>query len=191
MRRRRRADLDERGAALVEAVIIIPILIGLTFGAIELGFAFNEQGTIRAATRTAARSASTQAKAPWTNVGNAAIDALNSGVGNLNSGEPNFALVYNPANGNPTTVGGCNTNCAAYTWNAGTKKFVTAGGEAWLPQERNACAGQTDDIAVFVSVDHEWLTGLAWNGSGHITLTSKTVMSFEPISDSTACGRTL
>jgi Flp pilus assembly protein TadG len=190
MRFRRGKHLDERGAALVEAALIIPILILVTFGAIEMGFAFNEQGTIRAATRTAARAASTQAKAPWTDVGTTAVDTLNSSVANLSSGTPNFALLYNPANGNPTTIGGCSNNCAVFTWNASTKKFVAAGGEAWLPQERNACSGQTDEIAVFLSVEHRWLTGLPFTGSGSKTLTSKTVMSLEPISDTTACGTT-
>ena len=52
-----RAD-RERGAVLVEAAILIPLVVGLTFGAIEYGFAFNEQGTVRASTRTAARAAS-------------------------------------------------------------------------------------------------------------------------------------
>ena len=58
MRLRRGTSLDERGAVLVEAAIMIPLVILLTFGAIEMGFAYNEQGTIRAATRTAARAAS-------------------------------------------------------------------------------------------------------------------------------------
>jgi len=167
----------------VEAAIIVPLIVLLTFGAIEYGFAFNEQGTVRSATRSAARAAATQSKIAdstpgVSNLENAAIAALTASVDNLINGDPQFALIYHHTGTDITTVAGCGTDCRVYSWN-GTA-FVRSGGDEWAPSERGACAGRADNLAVFLQVRHDFLTGLPLAGSSSRDLESTTVMALEP-----------
>jgi hypothetical protein len=60
--RRRRSG--ERGAALVEAAIITPLLLLLIFGVIEFGFLFKDALTLANATRSGARVGSSSANDP-------------------------------------------------------------------------------------------------------------------------------
>lgn len=197
--RRRLGRDDEHGAVLVEAAIIIPLIVLLTFGAIEFGFAFNEQGTTRSATRTAARAASTQPKAPAPAFENAAIRTLNRSAENLATGTPVEAWIYRARNidgdpelERPTTcvTAALDGDCRLYTWTPGTGFDETAGtGNAWNPNERAACAGLSDSVGVYLVVKHKWLTGLPFNGSDGVTLSSNTIMSLEPF-PAAACGTT-
>jgi Flp pilus assembly protein TadG len=52
-----RSDEDDRGAAMVEFAIVLPLLVMLTFGIIEFGRAFNTTISLRAAAREGARAA--------------------------------------------------------------------------------------------------------------------------------------
>lgn len=54
---RRRAD-GERGAVLVEVALVVPLLLALVLGIIELGFVSQRQQQVVAATRSATRVAS-------------------------------------------------------------------------------------------------------------------------------------
>jgi Flp pilus assembly protein TadG len=53
--RRTRPILGERGAAMVEFAILLPIVVLLTFGIIEFGIAFNDFISVRNGTREGAR----------------------------------------------------------------------------------------------------------------------------------------
>jgi hypothetical protein len=55
---------DQRGAALVEAAIITPLLLLLIFGVIEFGFLFKDSLTLANATRSGARVGSSSANDP-------------------------------------------------------------------------------------------------------------------------------
>jgi Flp pilus assembly protein TadG len=185
MRRATRASSDQRGSVLVEAALIIPVILLLTFGAIEFGFAFNEQGTVRAATRTAARAASTQPKATDAQFEAAAVDTLNASVKNLVNGEPDYALIYDSRNGTyePSSPGSCTGECVYYDWNGTT--FTKVSG-SWPAASRAACAGASDRVGVFLKVHHEFITGL-FTDTG-LDLAGRTVMALEPTPDSNTCG---
>lgn len=51
----RRRSTDERGVAMVEAALILPILVLLLFGIVEFGRAFNAQVTMTHAAREGVR----------------------------------------------------------------------------------------------------------------------------------------
>ena len=53
--RRTRPVLGERGAALVEFAVLLPLVVLLTFGIIEFGIAFNDFISVRNGTREGAR----------------------------------------------------------------------------------------------------------------------------------------
>jgi hypothetical protein len=63
-RGQRLGDTDQRGAALVEAAIITPLLLLLIFGVIEFGFLFKDSLTLANATRSGARVGSSSANDP-------------------------------------------------------------------------------------------------------------------------------
>jgi len=58
-RRRRRKDDDERGVAMVELAIVLPIFILMIFGMVEFGLMFRERMTIASAASSAARTGAT------------------------------------------------------------------------------------------------------------------------------------
>jgi Flp pilus assembly protein TadG len=55
--RRTRPIFGERGAAMIELAILLPIVVLLTFGIIEFGIAFNDYISVRNGTREGARLA--------------------------------------------------------------------------------------------------------------------------------------
>jgi hypothetical protein len=56
------ANARERGAALVEAAIAIPVLILILFGIIDFGWVFNDYLSVRQGTREGARQAAVSTK---------------------------------------------------------------------------------------------------------------------------------
>ena len=171
-------DRRQRGAVLVEATLILPLIALLTFGAMEYGLAFNEQGDLRSAARSGARAASTQPKAPNADFEQAAVDALNGSAGNLPNATPTFALVYDAQDGmfEPTSTGECVSDCRILTWDG--DEFVATGGAGWDPDDRAACAGNSDRVGVYVEAHHGFFTGLF--GSDGLDLNARAVMALEP-----------
>jgi len=180
------ARRDERGAALVEAALILPTVIFLTFGAIEFGFAFNEQGTVRAASRSAARAASANPTVPAADFEAAAVDAATAVAANLVTGRPTTVWIYQ-ATGSGAPPASCGTGrCAQYNWNG--VAFVESGTGNWNPADRRACAGSSDRVGIYVSADHNYLTGFpAIAGEDDIELDAYTVMALEPDPLATGC----
>ncbi|MGQ0824768.1 MAG: TadE/TadG family type IV pilus assembly protein [Actinomycetota bacterium] len=182
----RRRAADERGVALVEAAIVFPLIIALTFGCIEFGFAFNEQGTLRAATRTAARTASASPKAPVALFESSTAEAATQAVKNLVTGIPQELWIYDADptdSGTYAKPGGCGGGrCAKYVWDPATEAFVEPGapGGSWDETEREACPGDSDRVGVFISVQHRYLSGVPVGGSSGVLLTSNTIMALEP-----------
>ena len=59
MKKRLRRILGERGAAIVEMAIVLPLLMVLVFGIVEYGLLFREKLTVAAAANSAARTGAT------------------------------------------------------------------------------------------------------------------------------------
>jgi Flp pilus assembly protein TadG len=59
MKRRLQGRLGERGAALVEMAMVLPLLVLLVFGIVEYGLLFKEKLTIAAAATSSARTGAT------------------------------------------------------------------------------------------------------------------------------------
>src|SRR3954447_7439977 len=134
-RRRARAD---RGAALVEAALVLPLVILLVFAVIEFGFTFRDLLTVTSATRAGARTATALSKR--TNYQSDTADAV---AGVLKNAMPTrgieLLVLYkaDPNTGGPVDgfgFEGCLT-CYRYRWapNAagGTGAWVANGGNGW------------------------------------------------------------
>jgi hypothetical protein len=186
---RRRPDADTRapecGAALVETAILVPLVIIITFGLIEFSSAYQSSAVAASTVRSAARTASAEAKLP-TYAEHAALAAATA-LETVPASEPVELWIYRAnnkgypgADGN-TSFGTCGTKCISYPWVPGTRSFDTAnpGGSGWIASEQLACNAVTgwDSVGVYVKLRHSFLTKLF---GATINLTDHAVFRLEP-----------
>jgi Flp pilus assembly protein TadG len=176
---------DERGAALVETAILIPVVILLTFGLIEFSSAYQSSAVAASTARSAARTASAEAR-----LSTYAVDASIAAATALETvpaSEPIEMWVYRAnnkgfpgADGN-TSFTTCSTQCISYQWLSATRSFDTAhaGGSGWQASTQQACNAQTgwDSVGVYVRLRHKFLTTLF---GATIDLTDHAVFRLEP-----------
>jgi Flp pilus assembly protein TadG len=194
-----RRTSDDRGAVLIEAIIVIPLLMMITLGIIEYGSAYQQDSTVAAATRAGARVASAMSKQDFgystapTDGGVVTASAVASVLQSLGSNATQQVWIYrvepSPSSCGPPTFSSC-TYKIGYQWDPATKTFNTtpiAGSTAWLATEQNACFNLAlDQIGVWVTVNHTAVTHMFGTGRA---LTGQTVMRFEP-NPSTDCAAT-
>jgi hypothetical protein len=193
---RSRRDENQRGAVLIEALIVIPLLMMITLGIIEYGSAYQQDAAVAAASRAGARVASSLSKTDFgvstTDSGVATAQAVASALQSVGSSTPQKLWIYKvgAAGSGPPNFTGC-TYCVGYGWNPATKAFNTtelAGSQPWPATKQNACplapAGPPDQIAIWVQMTHNAVTHMF---GGSKTLTGQTIMRLEP-SASSSCG---
>jgi hypothetical protein len=186
-----RRHRGERGAVLIEAIIVIPLMMMITLGIIEYGSAYQQDSAVAAATRAGGRVASALSKTDFGVVtnpkdsGTLTADAVSSALQSVGSGTPQQLWIYDvaKAGSGPPFAGGC-THCVGYGWSSSLKAFDTtkllSGSSPWLATSQNACPGGTipiDQIAVWVQMNHAAVTHMF---GGNKALTGKTIMRFEP-----------
>jgi Flp pilus assembly protein TadG len=176
----RRRD-DERGTALVEAAIVIPLLMLLTFGAIELGIGFSQKGALESIARSGGRTGATLAGDAQ--LADKAVAAVNGALATTAVPELNQMYVYkiNGATGvseGPAGWGGaCAGNCVRIPFN-GSQFDMTSASGAWPVAARDACSLNADRVGIQVDGKFEFLTNLV--GSGKINLIARSVHQLEP-----------
>lgn len=180
---------SERGAALVEFALILPLLLVLTFGIIEYSQLFSAASTVSNATRSGARTASAEPRQPA--FASDAAAAVGTALSALPGSTPQELWVYRATQGTGLPDSGgfssyC-SHCVVYRWDASTRKFNTASPvvNGWPATDQNACGGTADEIGVYVKVVHAFVTKLFGTSK---TLSSRTVMRLEPIPSSQQCG---
>ncbi len=184
---------DDRGAVLIEALIVIPLLMMMTLGIIEYGGAYREDATVASASRAGARVASALSKTDFgvvpalTDSGVVTATAVASVLQSLGSTGPQAVWIYRvePLNAacGPPLFTGC-VYKVGYGWDPANKRFLMsplAGSAPWPASKQIACPtgplGPPDQIAVWVKANHVAVTHMF--GSGR-TLTGQTVMRLEP-----------
>jgi len=183
MRRAGRHGADgERGAALVEAALLIPIALLITFGLIEFSMAYQSSSIATAAARAGARTGSAEALLP-TYAADAAAAAATA-LHTVAATEPQYMWIYKadavtglPSSGNFST---CATNCISYNWLPASRTFDTAhpSGGGWPYNTQNACnSAQWDSVGVYVKLKHAFITKLF---GVSITLADHAVFRLEP-----------
>ena len=190
---------DERGNALVEAVIIIPLLMILTFGCIEFGIGFSQKGGLESVVRSGARVGATLTAEnnpgpivingftfpPDTEIGADTMTAVNNALGETSLPELNHLFVYKIDGSTGTSSyssGACTTSTSCMSFDYNGTEFVYAAG-TWPDTGRDACtSGQQDRIGVTIQGTFHFLTGLV--GTGNIALNETSVLQLEP----TNCG---
>ena len=174
----------ERGAVLVETAILFPIIILITFGLIEFSMVYQSSSTGSAAARSAARTASAEAKLP--NYATDAAAAASTALKTIGSDEPVEMWVYRannlgyPGGTGSTSFASCTTSCIKYAWLPASKAFdiMNPTGSGWPYQSQLACdVANWDSVGVYIKLNHKYLTSLF--GSS-ITLTDHAVFRLEP-----------
>jgi hypothetical protein len=185
---RRRAGSKSRGAVIVEAAIITPILFLFVFGAIEIGILMSSISATSSGARDGARYAAATlgpAVSRQTVANQVALAVEQDLKAMTGFGTPVEMWVYHSRNDTPATEGfplgttnftsGCATDCYRYLWNASTGHFVTNGAEDWVV---DACiAGGIDSVGVYVRVAHRSPVGLF----GSRTLREHSNVRIEPL----------
>jgi hypothetical protein len=190
-----RISEDERGAALIEAAIVLPLILVLVFGALDFSVAFNQSGTLAAATRAGARTASTLVKDPGYAV--KAANAVAAALQTIGPTQVDEVWIYKPAPGpGSAPIGGsfasC-SDCVGYRWVPATRRFDTSNpmGSMWAAHAQNACpdvANDTPDrVGVYVRGHHDFVVKLF---GATRTLTARTVMRLEPYVGTGVCEPT-
>lgn len=177
--RRRHRD---RGVALVEAALVLPVVVLFVMGIIEFGLYFSTTATTTSVTREGARTAASEF-APLAEK-DVAADVIRRAVeraleGNTGYAEPVRLLVYRAdPNGRPVDgFDACEEDCWQFAWTG--SRFEVVGGDGW--HDPDACIGDGDDldsIGVFLEVRHHQVTGMFGDTR---TVTHKTAMRLEPL----------
>ena len=180
----------DRGAAAVEAAIIVPLIAFVTFGTLEAGLYWQLDHTLNDAARSGARIGATIAREP-----NYHLDILEAAEERLATA-PNESIdsitIYkaDSSSGDPITgdVETCVTDCWRATWNTSTKSFDIVSGPEWAPLDQAACGGEdsTDYLGVWVEGTYQSATGML----GDRTVTERTILRLEPVPLSQTCQPT-
>lgn len=187
--RMRRGRRDERGAALIEAAIIMPVLLLIVFGVFEFGLLFRDELTLAQSTRDGARAGSA-----YGNDYDADFKIMRT-IENASTAVPpdliTRIVIFDPG---PTEENGAPTDdckngiavvdvCNVYTPNnwADTQRFGCNDSndldKFWCPADRRVQLGNVGYIGVWIEFEHPFVTGFFGND---ITLTDQTIMRIEP-----------
>jgi hypothetical protein len=193
---------DDTGAAAVEFAIVLPVLLLLVVGMIEFAFVMRDNLSTSSAVRTGVRAAITGAgdgcvqgsgSTCVPSLAQAAANSVEKGGLGMPKNSINYILVYKAndlgfpgANGVSTmpTKAACGTtvaNCVAFIWdqtaNSGAGGLVYSSG-AWNSSQINACLPTPDQMGVFMSVNHPYITRLF---GATLTVSDRAVMRFQPL----------
>lgn len=183
--RRLRND-GERGSVLVELTMIVPFLVLLVVGMLEMGLAWRDSSVVVGSAREGARVAAHLADAPGSD--REAIRAIEASLGDL-AGDATTITIYRAASADGSVPVNCNNVCNVYDAQTAFSLLdndayweCTPSGTAldseWCPTDRENDIRSFDYIGIRVEVDHDWYAG-AFPGDG-LTLNSHTVMRLEP-----------
>jgi len=192
---------DERGAALVEFAIVIPLLLLLTFGIVEFGMAFNAASSVSEATRAGGRTGAILSSDPQMEykAASATATALDLSPGSL-SGNPTVCVSRYHDGVDP-----CNDSTSIHvtlvhvsdpgapTWEAKADGRAPNDfpNDPWTPSMRNfGCPvngqpGTFDRVIVRLQVRHELIVpglfGPFFGHNGAPALTASSVFQLEPV----------
>lgn len=178
----RRRDGD-RGASLVEAAVVAPVILLIVFSIIELAFAYRSASVTATAARAGARlAASTYGEAETAAERVAARDAIatavNVALGDLrDEATPVKLLVYEAnASGRPLSdsYAVCGASCMRFDWNSGAQQFQYSGG-SW--NDADNCGQVIDRVGVYIEATHRPTAPIV---NLSITIDETTVMRLEP-----------
>ena len=172
-----------RGAALLEAIFVLPFVALLVFAVVELSMVFRTASVASNASRAGAR----EFAATYPNAGTTAQrDGVLSRVATVveealrdrsSTDVPQTMRIYRAlADGTPAdTSGPCDTDCFTYNWNAGTTTWVRDPAGSW--NNPTVCGMTMDRVGVRITLSHGGSVG-PWRFTRPID--ERTIMRLEP-----------
>jgi hypothetical protein len=178
-----RKSRDQRGAALVEAAIVLLPLCLIVFGIIEFGFVFKDSLTLSSATRAGARTASAEPRNQGFYTDTVEATRIAGSAAKFANGDELFIYKANaaglPLSGDATS---CGTSCVRYLFSNGN--WVQSGGGGWSVSTQKACLGSDfDSVGVSLRLTHKSVTGF-FPFLNDMKLREHTVMRLEPLDSS-------
>lgn len=184
-RMRRTNRRDSRGVAAVEAAIVLPLIMLVTFAVIEFGLIFSTESTTSSSTSAGVRSASSDVPlaadpaAAFDRVRDEVVDTLDAATG---LAVPQELWIYRAdTGGGPVGSPGfdaCAVDCRRYTWTG--SDFAYAGG-TWAAPDACIVGGAGAGLAtvgVYLEVRHDLISGLLFDS---ITIEEHSEALFEPL----------
>lgn len=177
----------QRGAALVEMALVLPVLFLLAFGLVETGMGWRNAITVTSAARQGARVSSHLGVNPKSDQeGLLAVQAVLGGdisqVEYVIFYEANGSGVLPPACLGSSVAGTCNRYTQAMLADAATDGNWQHGGgswdSAWPPASREDDIQTADHLGVYISFQHEYFTGV-FPGTAPL-IKRETIMRIEP-----------
>jgi Flp pilus assembly pilin Flp len=193
-RLRRFRRRDERGAVLVEAAFVFPVIFLVVVAVMEYGLLFAGQSTSESATRSGARYGSANfAVAGSKSVAASEIASrVAKDLGALTGFDKPIKLFVYKADANGDPAGGynganqCNADCYRYTWNGATSGWdFVSGSPGW--NNPQACIVDNsnppnqltpDTLGVYVELTHNYITRMLGTVQ---TLKEHTASRLEPL----------
>lgn len=193
---RRTGEDGERGAIMVEVTMIVPVLVLIVLGMLEMGMAWRDKVTVTQASRQGARVASHLGSDYQAD--REALRNLFSVFDGDSPGRIQYVVIYDASATDGSLPAGCNltpagphTNCNFYTlpmlqeldddskWNAADNCPDSSRYDAgWCPSDRDDALLTPDHVGVMVQVNRDWVTNIF--PTDGTTVTSDTVMRVEP-----------
>lgn len=182
----------------MEAALVIPILLIIVFGIIEMSMAMRDYAVVASNTRVGARIASTGAAAGQCKVGlaectataspvlaQAAANAIQRAGSAMPRDNIEYIMIFRAnsdgfpgAEGIKTMPSTCPANCVKYTWVDAQDRFRYNSG-SWASSTINACfPANLERVGVFLQAKHPFVTGLF---GASVPLADRTVQEFEPL----------
>ncbi|HET6562733.1 MAG TPA: TadE/TadG family type IV pilus assembly protein [Marmoricola sp.] len=200
---RKRCRRSQRGAVAVETALVMPLLMAVLFGIVEVSLLIRDHVAITSAVRVGSRIASAaadagpgtclsgQAAATCTPTSSPALaqqaaDAIQRAGSAMPPDQIDYILVYKAnregypgPDGNTTMPSSCGTaaNCVKFVWRDSANAFRYDGG-SWDSKSINACVNESDTLGVHMHATHKFITGIFGATLG---LADRSVMRFEPL----------
>jgi hypothetical protein len=201
-RRRRFGPRSERGAVVVEAALVTPLLMALLLGIIEMALLMKDDVALTSAVRNGGRIASANAGAGPGGVAaddgsctspcspasapmfaQLAANAIQTAGSALAKDSIQELWIYRANNkGYPGTDGAtamvCGANCVRYKWMDSKDQFRYFSG-SWASTSVNACANNNpDSVGVYMKAQHDFVSGFFRD---NILIEDHAVFTFEPL----------
>jgi hypothetical protein len=154
----------ERGATIVEAALVYPLLFLAIFAVVEFGFAFKDWLSVSHAAREGARAGATFGADPSADM--LVLRDVEQTLATAGVGAGTQTRVFDPIGGSSTTYTfapgtGCTDIPGCCDWTPCPDPFRPGVyvPPIWNPVTRDISAPFTDRIGVEVQFTHNWLTG--------------------------------
>ena len=186
---------SERGAALVEAAIVLPLVLLLTFGALEFGFALSDASGLRSSVRSGARIGAALSRQPTQLP--SIVDAVNEGLKSISFANVTDLLVYT---GDKNSVTQQVTDCTIVSFScvdlnpssrnhfdltSAAAATLAANWQTNVVSSEDACVGTAWKLGVTVVADYPGVTKLA---SAPHKFTATMLIDLEPTISSSCRG---